>query len=352
MRPWGRGNRRRRGNCCDNGEATTRSPRCWSVKSEWKPISSRSRRQANHERGANSVKKHLSHKVRLSVTNVERKANARGCATKRFAQSGNDQPSQPSVGGEENQAQITDPHTLTPSQPRAQLSGVKRIRLRLETKATHFLLSEQHVGGSVDGVPVTVLVDTGAAVRENVWDEISQKYTTRTLEMTQKRLIGVQGMPLVVLGVTNVMMMFGGEEFQTEVIVADTLSSGAIISRDILQQNKCVIDLEQNTLKFKQRGITLLLNAEPGSQQIARIAITLDHSLDVPRSSELETMVKVPAAARGRTWIVERNTEERVAGIVARAVQRQEHTHPAVQSGRQTKKGTTIAMMEPLENDS
>ena len=42
-----------------------------------------------------------------------------------------------------------------------------------------------------------------------------------------------------VLGVTNVMMMFGGEEFQTEVIVA---SSGAIIGRDFLQRNKCVID--------------------------------------------------------------------------------------------------------------
>ena len=125
---------------------------------------------------------------------------------------------------------------------------------------------------------MTVLVETGAAVtvvRKDVWDEISQKYTTRTLETTHKRLIGVPRMPLVVLGVTNVMMMFGGEEFQTEVIVADTLSSGAIIGRDFLQRNKCVIDLEQNTLKFKQRGITLLLNAEPGSQQIARIAVTL-----------------------------------------------------------------------------
>ena len=86
--------------------------------------------------------------------------------------------------------------------------------------------------------------------------------------------------------------------------------------------------------------------------------LTLGAHADVPRSSELETMVKVPAAARGRTWIVERNTEERVAGIVARAVVSPKDRNTPIRlcnpgDKRITiKKGTTIAMMEPLENDS
>ena len=53
-----------------------------------------------------------------------------------------------------------------------------------------------------------------------------------------------------------------------------------------------MIDLEQNGLHLKQRGIILLLNLEPGSQQLARIAVILDHSLDIPSSSDLETIVK------------------------------------------------------------
>ena len=265
------------------------------------------------------------------------------------------------VEGDQLKAQTTGSQALTVPSPAVEGETNQAQSVDRSHAFTVCALSEHHVSGSIDNVPVKFLVDTGAAVtvvRKDVWDEISHRHKTKTLEATCKRLIGVQCVALTVLEVTNVTVVLSGEEFQTEVIVADTLSSGAIIGRDFLQRNKCVIDLEQNALKFKQHGITLLLNTESGSQQIARIAVTLDHSLDIPSSSELETMVKVPAAARGKTWIVEPNPEEKITGIVARAVVSPKDGRTPIRlinpgDERITiKKGTTIAMMEPLEGNN
>ena len=219
-------------------------------------------------------------------------------------------------------------------------------------------VSELHVSGSIDGVTVKFLVDTGAAmtvITKDIWDLISQKHGTKALEATHRTLVGVQGKPLDVRGTAEFTADLSGEEFSTQAIVVDTLSSGAILGRDFLHKNECVIDMGENALRFKRRGVTLLLNSELGCQ-LARVDLVLDQPLHVPGASEIETMVKIPTAVKNGTWMVERTSDERNASVTARAVVSPHGgSIPLRMCNPREKinipKGTTIAVLEPLLND-
>ena len=216
--------------------------------------------------------------------------------------------------------------------------------------------SDCHVRGSINGTSANLLVDTGAdasLLSFAVWDKLSKKPEMNQDAATHK-LVGVQGTPLSVCGIVQVDIDLAGEKFETEMVVVDSLTNEAILGKDFLKANKCIIDVSRETLHFDSRGITLSLNSPPGDQQVARVSITLDDTLEIPPRSEMEIMVSVPKAATTGTWVVEGESN---AILVARAVvsPKEQRVPIRIANVREdpisVKKGTKIAGMETVSQE-
>ena len=211
--------------------------------------------------------------------------------------------------------------------------------------------SDCHVRGSINGTSANLLVDTGAdasLLSFAVWDKLQQKPELNRDTATHK-LVGVQGTPLSICGIAQVDIDLAGEKFNTQMVVVDSLTNEAILGKDFLRTNRCIIDVSRETLHFDSRGITLSLNSPPGNQQVARVTVMLDDTLEVPPRSEMEIMVSVPKAATTGTWIVEGESN---AVLVARAVVSPNEQKVPVRIANvredpiNIKKGTKIAGME------
>ena len=185
--------------------------------------------------------------------------------------------------------------------------------------------SDCHVQGGVNGISTNFLVDTGADVSllsMELWTQIEATAQTKSkLEpsATAQGLVGVQGSPLQIHGVASVEIELAKEKFSSRVIVVDSLTSEAILGKDFLKDNRCVVNVGRNTLHFETHGITLPLNSPPVSQQVARVIVSISETLEVPPRSEMEVMAKVPGVAAEGTWMVEQE-ERSNAVLVARAV--------------------------------
>ena len=138
-------------------------------------------------------------------------------------------------------------------------------------------------------------------------------------------------------------------------MVADSLTTEAILGRDFLSNNKCVIDVAKSLITFGTVGVTLKLNCTTGVSQIAHVSITLSDSLQVPACSEVEVMADVPDAVSGGTWIIEGTSSSRPALLVARML-----VTPASKSvpvrllnprtnSVKVQRGTVVAQMESVE---
>ena len=103
-------------------------------------------------------------------------------------------------------------------------------------------------------------------------------------------------------------------------LVAYSLTTEAILGRDFLKDNSCVIDVGKNLITFGNVGFTLKLNCLAGDSQIAHVSVTLSNTLQVPACCEVEVMVNVSDGIAGGTWIVEGNISTRQALLVARTL--------------------------------
>ena len=170
---------------------------------------------------------------------------------------------------------------------------------------------------------------------------------------TAQGLVGVQGSPLQIHGAASVEVELAKEKFTSRIIVVDSLTSEAILGKDFLRANKCVIDVGRDTLHFETRGVTLSLNSPPGSQQVARVSVTLSETLEIPPRSEMEVMAKIPGAATEGTWMVEQG-EKNSAVLVARALVAPEQEEVPLRllnvrdESITVKKGTTVAQMDAI----
>ena len=70
-------------------------------------------------------------------------------------------------------------------------------------------------------------------------------------------MVGVQGSPLQIHGSTDTLIDFGEHSFKHQIIVADSLTTEAILGLDFLEAQKCMIDTGQSRLIFKELGISL-----------------------------------------------------------------------------------------------
>ena len=112
---------------------------------------------------------------------------------------------------------------------------------------SHSVSTDYHLQGTIEGVPARFIVDTGATtsiLNKNIWDRLNQQNSTRSLmAATDKKLVGVESSPLKVLGMGIFSVVFEQQHFNVNFLVADSLTIEAILGRDFLRDNHCVIDL-------------------------------------------------------------------------------------------------------------
>ena len=104
------------------------------------------------------------------------------------------------------------------------------------------------VTGVIQTVPVTFVLDTGAAVsliRENIWVRISRAASVRLPELQpwkSKRLVGVNGSPLSVRGFGKVQVFLDGRNTLAEVtllVTNDLTIQKAILGLDFVEMHMC-----------------------------------------------------------------------------------------------------------------
>jgi len=90
--------------------------------------------------------------------------------------------------------------------------------------------------GLVNGVPTSILIDTGAAtsvLNRDLWDKAKQD-GSELGDAEGRKLAGVQGKPLQLYGSACVQVQLAAEKFPIEVMVAETPTVDMIIGWDFL----------------------------------------------------------------------------------------------------------------------
>jgi hypothetical protein len=97
-----------------------------------------------------------------------------------------------------------------------------------------------HVEGFVNNVPVSMVVDTGAAVtllRKDLW----LKTNTNLMSWKGPDLVGANGTSITVCGTVSVVFKIGSCSFSMEAVVSDGLTAEVILGLDFLEEHKCTI---------------------------------------------------------------------------------------------------------------
>ena len=150
--------------------------------------------------------------------------------------------------------------------------------------------------------------------------------------------------------------------FPVEVLVARSITSDVILGRDFLQENQCDVKLgrKYNQLHFTAEKVTVNLGHNQERSIIASVGVSMDEFIQIPPQSEMEIMVKVPSISMSTTstWLVEPNSGDRSAAMVARAVVNPGAGEIPIRilnlrlETVMVQKGTPIAVMEPLPEEN
>ena len=133
--------------------------------------------------------------------------------------------------------------------------------------STDDVTTDHSLQGTIKGRPAKFLVDTGAAVSilsKHVWDVVSKQQENTLEEATGKSLIGVEGSPLKIMGAVYLEVTFEKQQFDVCFLVADSLTTEAILGQDFLKSNKCIIDVAKSVITFGDTSFTLKLNCATG----------------------------------------------------------------------------------------
>ena len=144
----------------------------------------------------------------------------------------------------------------------------------------------------INGKESLFLIDTGAGVsllQEELWKRVEEP---KLEPWSEQRLVSVDGTPIHVLGSTKFEISFAGKNFSQEMVVARSLTTGAILGLDFLQNNRAIIDLEKQQLSLNGGEKTISLGV---SNQVKGLMCSTE-TIIIPPCSELEVM------ARGTRW--------------------------------------------------
>ena len=118
------------------------------------------------------------------------------------------------------------------------------------------------VSEEVQGINLCILIDTGSAItaiNQELWDKIK---TISSSKIQQSLFTDVQtasGETVTVLGASDMNFNLGNSKYTFKTHVVPKLNYAAIIGKDFLQQNDCVIDFKSGYLKISHDNIVPFL---------------------------------------------------------------------------------------------
>ena len=161
--------------------------------------------------------------------------------------------------------------------------------------------------GTVNGIPTAFVVDTGASITvldQTLWEQANRGGCSLA-PWTGRRLVGVEGTPLHLCGVSSVELKFAGETFHCPVLVAHSLTSNAILGLDFLEANNCILEMAAHKLIFPEQGVAVSLCDSSPVYDLVQARVTLEETLTIPPFSMLEAMARVNGKVRGQTWLLQ-----------------------------------------------
>ena len=177
------------------------------------------------------------------------------------------------------------------------------------------------LSGSVDGVDLSLLLDTGPAVtllRKDVWEQISREKRPVLRPWLTMKLVTAGGMPLTVHGCASVNLRLGQETFESEVVVASPLTSEAIIGIDFLLKEQAAIDIPAGRLHLRGRGCDVKLKSPaPVNDQVAHYPVCSAETVELPPRSMMQIMGSVKVPTKG-VWLLEGPIKKSLPVTVAR----------------------------------
>ena len=184
-------------------------------------------------------------------------------------------------------------------------------------------MSGYRLSGSVDGVNISLLLDTGAAVtllRADTWSQVATKTEQGLQPWSMARLVSAGGTPLTVHGCARVDLMFGPEKFVTEIVVVSPLTSEAILGLDFLMEQQASIDLTSKTLHLRERGCNIpLQDPTKPLETTDMFPVHAAMTVEVPPRSTLQVAGSIPNTVGG-AWLLEEATNKHLPFVVARAL--------------------------------
>ena len=165
--------------------------------------------------------------------------------------------------GEENASE----HVIAVLPKRDEITSQKQASANDQQKQEHVSLSygndtdlnlsDLTIAGEVAGQAVQLLVDTGACVSAMDEQFFKKIYGRCPPKMTDGSLSTVQtisGDKVPVLGKITVPLRLNGREYPCDFHVMQNLAFDAILGRNFLQENRALIDLDNNSVTFIGTG--------------------------------------------------------------------------------------------------
>ena len=172
------------------------------------------------------------------------------------------------------------------------------------------------LSGTVNRIPTTFVMDIGAYI--TVLDEIFWEKANRgecSLEpWTRRHLVGVEGTPLRVCGVSNVELKFAGETFHCSVGCPLLDLRGYILRLDFLEANNCTLEMADRKLTFPEWGVVVSLCDSSPDPDLIQARVTIDKTWIIPPFSMLATMTmtRVNGKVQGQTWLLQECTTKQL----------------------------------------
>ena len=221
-----------------------------------------------------------------------------------------------------------------------------------------------YVHGTIDSVPLKLLVDTGAAVSllsTDVWAKVTAAGSPIVLQQwTGQTLVGVNGAPLCVKGYLKARVSIGGSQFDACFVISSDLFVDAILGLDFIDLHNCVIDCKNKVLFFWLENISVDLQHAGGTRETNFVRLATTQKIVVSPESEMEIMVR-PVSDQGveeGMWMVENDRAKSHGVVVARAIvcPRNGLVPIRIVNPRECsivlKKGVELAIMEQVTEES
>ena len=122
------------------------------------------------------------------------------------------------------------------------------------------------------------------------------------------KLVGVEGSPISVCGVTTLHLDIAGTTFVSDFVVVDVLGVDCIVGLDFLKKFGGVIDLSKNILQFRNVTVPLEKVPEKVSDHTDRCSelqrVALVETLTIPPFSEIQTTATISSTdGTGVGWL-------------------------------------------------